>query len=106
MTYSDELYGIWLSLRYPAGDPMIGRLLSRLRTASAVYRAEKELLYSLGFSSGEVRPLKAKDLSQAERLKGDRRNTVFGSRISGAVHAARRAARGHLLPRKAAGYVV
>ena len=68
MTYSDELYGIWLSLRYPAGDPMIGRLLSRLRTASAVYRAEKELLYSLGFSSGEVRPLKAKDLSQAERI--------------------------------------
>ena len=68
MTYSDELYGIWLSLRYPAGDPMIGRLLSRLRTASAVYRAEKELLYSLGFSSAEVRPLKAKDLSQAERI--------------------------------------
>ena len=68
MTYSDELYGIWLSLRYPAGDPMIGRLLSRLRTASAVYRAEKELLYSLGFSSGEVRPLRAKDLSQAERI--------------------------------------
>lgn len=67
MAYSDVLYGIWLSLRYPAGDPTPGRLLKSLRSARAVYSADRELLYSLGFSAKEVRPLSAKSLEQAER---------------------------------------
>ena len=67
MAYSDVLYGIWLSLRYPAGDPTPGRLLKSLRSARAVYSADRELLYSLGFSAKEVRPLSAKSLERAER---------------------------------------
>jgi len=66
MAYSEDLYGIWLSLRYGEGDVTPGRLLSRLRTPSAVYRAEKELLYSLGFSAKEIRPLSAKSLDKAQ----------------------------------------
>ena len=68
MAYSEELYGIWLSQRYGIDDDTPGRLLNRLRTPSAVYRAEKELLYSLGFSSREVRPLSAKSLENAEKI--------------------------------------
>ena len=68
MSYSESLYGIWLSLRYSAGDPTPGRLLRSLRTAAAVYRAEREFLYSLGFSAKEVRPLSAKSLEAAERI--------------------------------------
>ena len=68
MAYSDELYGIWLSLRYPDGDPTPGKLLNRLRSAQSVYGAEKEFLYSLGFSSKEVRPLSAKSLDSAQRI--------------------------------------
>ncbi|MBO4422358.1 MAG: DNA-processing protein DprA [Clostridia bacterium] len=68
MEYSEPLYGIWLSLRYVPGDPTPGRLLSRLRTPSSVYRAKKELLYSLGFSSAEVRPLSAKSLERAQSI--------------------------------------
>lgn len=67
MAYSDELYGIWLSLRYPDGDPTPGKLLSKLRSAQSIYGADKEFLYSLGFSSKEVRPLAAKNLDQAQR---------------------------------------
>lgn len=68
MDYSEALYDIWLSLRYPAGDPVPGRLLTRLRSAGAVYRAGKELLYSLGFSAGEIRPLSAKSLDEAQKI--------------------------------------
>ena len=68
MTYSEELYGIWLSQRYEAGSPAPGKLLSRLRTPSAVYRAEKETLYSLGISSQEARRLSAKDLEKSLRI--------------------------------------
>ena len=67
MAYQEILYDIWLSQRYPAGDPVPGRLLRQLRTSSAVYRADRQTLYSLGFSSAEVRPLSAKSLDQAER---------------------------------------
>ena len=67
MAYSEELYAIWLSQRYPDGDPTPGRLLAKLRSAQSVYGAEKEFLYSLGFSSKEVRPLSAKSLDQAQR---------------------------------------
>ena len=68
MAYSEELYGIWLSLRYPDGDPTPGKLLAKLRSAQSVYGAEKEFLYSLGFSSKEVRPLSAKSLDAAQRI--------------------------------------
>ncbi len=67
MAYSEQLYGIWLSQRYAEDDETPGRLLTHLRTPSAVYRAEKELLYSLGFSAKEIRPLSAKSLEKAER---------------------------------------
>ena len=68
MAYSEELYGIWLSQRYGEEDETPGKLLNHLRTPSAVYRAEKELLYSLGFSSRDIRPLSAKSLEQAEKI--------------------------------------
>ena len=68
MAYSEELYAIWLSQRYPDGDPTPGRLLAKLRSAQSVYGAEKEFLYSLGFSSKEVRPLAAKNLDAAQRI--------------------------------------
>lgn len=67
MSYSDVLYSIWLSLRYPAGDETPGKLLAKLRRAADIYKADKELLYSLGFSSKQIRPLSAKSLEQAER---------------------------------------
>lgn len=67
MAYSEELYGIWLSGRYSEGDPTPGKLLAKLRSARSIYGADKEFLYSLGFSSKEVRPLSAKSLDSAQR---------------------------------------
>ena len=68
MAYSEDLYGIWLSQRYAEDDETPGKLLASLRTPSAVYRAEKEFLYSLGFSSRQVRPLSAKSLDSAQKI--------------------------------------
>ncbi len=68
MPYGETLYSIWLSLRYKPGDPTPGDLLRRLRTASKIYSADKELLQSLGFSSKQIKPLAAKGMDQAEKI--------------------------------------
>ena len=67
MPYGETLYSIWLSMRYKPGDNTPGELLRRLRKPSKIFSADKEFLQSLGFSAKQIRPLAAKDLSQAEK---------------------------------------
>ncbi len=67
MPYGETLYSIWLSMRYKPGDTTPGELLRRLRKPSKIFSADKEFLQSLGFSAKQIRPLAAKDLSQAEK---------------------------------------